>query len=98
MPGARLAELIAGRHAHIVVNDLAMIARASPDLDAAHDFKARGVLRHDYLRHAAVVGADPARAAHDDEEVGAEPVRGEPLVPVDYPLVALADRGGFDRA
>jgi hypothetical protein len=37
MPRARLAELIAERHAHVVVNYLAVVAPMSPDLDAAHD-------------------------------------------------------------
>src|ERR1700724_12538 len=97
MPRARLAELVTERHAHIVVSDLAMVATMSPDLDAAHDAQARRVLRHDYLRHASVVGAAPAGAAHDDEEVGAKPVRGEPFVAVNHPLVAIADRRGFDR-
>ena len=56
--------------------------------------------RHDDLHHPAGPSSSLGLVgpAHDDEEVGRQPVRGEPLVAVDHPLVALADGAGLNRA
>ena len=64
-------------------------------------FTARGVLRHDDLRHLLVDAARIVRvrrAAHHDVEVGGVAVGGEPLVAVDDPLVTVEDGTGLDRA
>ena len=90
---AHLAQHVLRRHPDVVVADLAVVrGRAAPDADAAHDGDPGGRGGHDDLHHAArpVVLGRLGGPAHDDEEVGRQPVGGEPLVPVDDPLVALA--------
>ena len=56
--------------------------------------------RHNDLHHAAgpVVVGRLLGPAHDDEEVGGQAVRGEPLVAVDDPVVALAHGRGLNGA
>src|SRR5215469_11609904 len=75
-----------------------MVTLPAPHLYAAYDPQTRRVLGDDDLGHAPVVGATSLRAAHDDQKVGTKSVRGEPLVPVDYPLVTIFAGRGLDRA
>ena len=56
----------------------------------AHDRHARGVDRHDEHRGALVGAGVGLGDGHDDEEVGDRGVRGEPLVAVEDPPVAVA--------
>ena len=97
---APAAELVAHRHANVVVDDLAVVALDAPHGDAADDVHAGRVARDDDLGHAAArvaAALGVLGTAHDDEEIGPHAVRREPLVAVDDPLVAVAPRRGLER-
>ena len=68
------AEQVIERHPDVVVDDVVVVARLGHDLDAG-----RGP-RHD----------EHAVRAHDEQQVGDTAGRGEPLLAVDDPLVAVA--------
>ena len=98
---AGAAELVGLGHPDVVVDDLAVARRLAPYGDAANDVHAGRLSRHDDLGHllvgaAGIVGI--RRPAHDDVEVGAVAVGGEPLVAVDDPLVAVEFEAGDDGA
>jgi hypothetical protein len=95
------AELVLDGNAHVFVDDLAVITLDAPDVDAAQDVNTGCGAGNDDLGHAAVAFGRPIGVlgpAHHDEEVRALPVRGEPLVAVDHPLVAVATCRGAQRA
>src|ERR1035441_9057888 len=98
VPVAHLAQQVVHGDAHIVVADFAVVGRGTaPDADASLNDDAGRRGGHDDLHHPTgpvVVGRLPG-PAHDDEEVGLQPVGGEPLVPVDHPLVAHLDGAGL---
>ena len=97
--GAPLAEQARGRHAAVLVADLAVAGAAG----MAHHRD-----RSDQVE-AGVVGGDEDHArprvgvgvgigdAHDDRHRGAHGARGEPLVAVDHPLVAVELGAGLER-
>ena len=91
---AHLAERVVFGNPHVVVADFAVVRRrGAPDPDSAHDGHPGVRGGHDDLDHATgplTVGV--AGPAHDDEEIGGQPVGSEPLVSVDDPFVALEDR------
>ena len=72
------AEQVVERDAHVVVDDVVVVARLGLDLHA------RGLARHD----------EHAVRAHHEEDVGDAAGAGEPLLAVDDPLVAVAWRRG----
>ena len=95
VPVSDLPQQVLLRHPDLVVAHLAVVRpRAAPDPDPPFDDDARVRCRHDDLDHPprpfVVLGL--LGPTHDDEEVGRQAVGGEPLVPVDDPLVALEDR------
>ena len=99
VPITDLAQEVLVGDADLVVADLAVIRLgAAPDADAALDDHARVRRRHNDLDHPpwSVVLIGLLGPAHDDEEVGGQTVGGEPLVPVDHPLVPFADGGGLN--
>ena len=73
--GAGAAELVLDRHAHVVVDDLAVVARRGPTPATPRTMFTPGVFRGTMicvilsLRPAVSLGS--VGAAHDDEEVGA---------------------------
>ena len=88
-----------GRHAHVLVEDLRVTAVGAELLPGvlhrrhvADDLHARRVGRHDEHRRALARRGLGIGDGHHDQEVGDRAVRGEPLVPVDHPLVAVAHR------
>ena len=102
---ARVADEVVGGHPHVVVDDLGVAAGLAGALlgmghgrHVAQDVHARRRGRHDDHRVALVGLVVGVRHAHDDEEVGHRRVRGEPLVAVDDPLVAVAHRPGWRAA
>ena len=89
--GAALAEQVRGRHAAVLVADLAV---ARPAVVAHHGHRAdqveAGVVdRHEDHARPRVLGRVGIGDHHRDRELGADRARGEPLVPVDHPLVAV---------
>jgi len=91
---ARRAQHVVGRNAHVFVADVGMtpmLFGLETDTDVADDADPGRVRRHDQHRHA-LVGADVGIGhAHHDQERGMTRVRREPFLPVDDPLVAVAD-------
>src|SRR3546814_12463413 len=99
MPVADSAEDVLLRDAHVVVDDLAVVrGRPAPDADAAHDLHALRGGRHDELRHGAFAPLGRlvavGHAGHHDEEVGVDAVRGDTLVAVYPPVVAVEPGAG----
>src|SRR3954454_23137263 len=96
--GALVAEQVLRRHAHVLVQDLGVVAELAERVvhrvlhrpDVADDVHARRVGRDDDHGRALVRPRVGVGDRHDDEEVGDRPVRREPLVAVYHPLVALA--------
>ncbi len=103
-PSPSLPTRFSTGHPDVAVDDLGV----GPDLPEMGD----GVLHGGHVaddvdpggaggdddHRAALVGVDVGVGhAHDDEEVGHRAVGGEPLVAVDHPLVAVADRRGPDE-
>ena len=90
------------RDAHVLVLNLAVVGIGmTEDADVTNDVDARRVGGNDDLGHAArgrVLPSGIDRSTHDDEEVGVDAVRREPLVTVDHPVVAVADSFGHDGA
>ena len=90
------AEQAVAGHAHALVDDLGVPADAPEVLgrmlhrrDVAHDPHARRVGGHDEHRGATVRSRLRVGDRHHDQEVGDRAVRGEPLVAVDHPVVAV---------
>src|SRR5215204_3440690 len=87
------AEQVLGRHPHVLVPDVRVRALAfalSPEADVADDIDTRCVGRQQEHRRALVDGDVRIRDGHHDRELGVPQVRREPLLAVDYPLVAVA--------
>ena len=89
------------RHADAGVAHLAVrrpaLAGVAHDDDRAHDLDARRVGGDDDLRRARVRRGVRVGDGHHDPERGAVGARREPLVAVDHPVVAVADRAGAER-
>src|SRR3972149_4553045 len=97
-PVPRLSERVRRRHAAVRVADLAVVARRLPHhRHRPHDLEPRRIGGDDDLAHAPVGGALRVRHAHDDGEGRAERAAGEPLVPVDHPVVAVPHGGRAER-
>ena len=63
----------------------------------ANDVEPRGVGRHDEHRRPGVGMHIGIGDRHGDQEVGPRAVRGEPLVALDHPLVAISRRTGAQQ-
>jgi len=89
-------------HAHVAVDDLAMMTPGmTPDGHAALDLESRRIRWDDDLGHLLVDAAATVvlfGATHDDREVCIDGVGGEPLTAIDHPIVAVFDRPRLDRA
>src|SRR5689334_11061144 len=72
--GTRFAERVGLRDPHIVVDNLAVIARLAPYFDASDDANAGRLCGYYNLRHAARVASSALGAAHDNEKVGAKAI------------------------
>ena len=87
------------RHPHVAVHDLGVVPEAPErrvrilhGRHVPHDVDPGCVRRHDDHRRP-LVGMDVRVGhRHHDQEVRHRPVGGEPLVPVDHPLVAVPHR------
>jgi hypothetical protein len=95
--GAGLPQQRLGAEVHVLVEDLGVVAELPVGLGrvlhrrhVAHDRHAGGVDGHDEHRGALVRARVGVGDRHDDEEVGDRGVRGEPLVAVEDPAVAVA--------
>ena len=94
---ALLAEHVGVGYADVVVADLGMAAATAHGRDVAHDLEAGRVRRHD---EGAVAGLGDLGVGiglgDDDGEVRTVGTGREPLVAVDDPLVAVANRRSLD--
>jgi hypothetical protein len=95
--GAGLPQQGLGAEVDVLVEDLGVVAELAEGLGGvlhrrhvADDRHARGVDRHDEHRGALVGPGVGLGDRHDDEEIGDRGVRGEPLVAVEDPAVAVA--------
>ncbi len=92
---AGLAEHVVGRHAHVLVAHVGVarvLGALGADADVAHDAHAGRLARHDDHAHA-LVGRDVGVGhRHHDQERRVAGVRGEPLLAVDQPVVAVEPR------
>ena len=96
---ALLAEQVGGGHAAFFVADLAVAGAlvVAHHRDRADQVEAGRVGRHADHRGARVGVGIGVGDDHRDRQVGADGARGEPLVAVDHPLVAVADRARLQQ-
>ena len=94
-PAPSAPSSVRDRHADARVPNLAVrrpaLAGVTHDRDRTHDVDARSVRRDDDLRRARVGAGVGVGHRHHDPERSAVGAGREPLVPVDHPVVAVAD-------
>jgi hypothetical protein len=87
------AEQVVARHAHVLVADVGVMAvaeRLVAEPGQADDVQPRRVARDEEHRRALVDGHVGIRHDHRDQELGEVGVRGEVLLAVDHPRIAVA--------